>query len=117
MFREKDFAVVAQLLAEELFHPDFFFDPNRNGLEERAQPNGRVSKVGVQYSVKLDERLLIKRDEVRFVDANASLAQTIFDREFGKRGVMLFAGESFFLGGGHEVAVAHQTGGAVVIKG
>ena len=36
---------------------------------------------------------------------------------FGEAFVVLFAGESLFLGGSDDVSVAHQTGRAVVVEG
>src|SRR2546423_7397551 len=114
---EYDFTVVTELLPDQLFHPDFFFDPERNGFEEGLNARWDARQVGMEDAVEFDEGFFVKGDKFNVIDLDASFPQTIFDGEFWKRGIVLLASEALFLGGGDDPAVAHQTSGAVMIKG
>ena len=97
MFREKDPAIVVQLFTNEFFHPDFFFDPERNGLEKGLNACGRAREISMQNPVELDKRLFVKGDIINSIDRSTCFPQAIVGRVFGKRGVVLLAGEAFFL--------------------
>ncbi len=116
MLRENDFALVAEFLFDQFLHPDFLFDPDRYGLEERLDPGWSVSQVGMQKAVKFQEGLLIESHVIEVLNRHAAIAQTVRDGAFGETGIVLFAGEPFFLGRRDDLAVLHQASGAVVVK-
>src|SRR2546430_8362122 len=114
---EYDFTVVTELLPDQLFHPDFFFDPERNGFEEGLNARWDARQVGMEDAVEFDEGFFVKGDKFNVIDLDASFPQTILDGEFWKRGIVLLAGEAFLLRGSYNCSVPNQTCGAVMIKG
>ena len=73
--------------------------------------------MGLEDAVELEQRLVVKRDEVELLDADAGLAQAGLDRVLGKIGHGASPGESLLLRGGDELAVVEQARGGVVIVG
>ena len=55
-------------------------------------------------------------DMIDAIEVAAALIETIADRVFRKRRIMLLAGEPFFLSSGNNLAVLQECGGAVVIE-
>src|SRR5439155_6910127 len=113
MFREKDITIVAQFLTKKLFHPDFLLNPERDGFEKRPNAGRSASQIRVQDTVELCERLFVKSDKIHLADTQFPFPETILDRALGKRGVVLFACEAFFLRGSNDPPIAHQARGAV----
>ena len=70
----------------------------------------------MQETIELQEGLFVESHVIDLLNANFTFAQAIFDSEFWKAGIMLLAGEPFLLGGGNDPAVAHEAGGAIVVK-
>jgi hypothetical protein len=116
VFREDQFAIIMEFLANEFFHPDSFFDPEWDGFKERLNAGWNASQISMQDAVELEEGLFIKRDMIHLFNAQASFPKAISDRVFGKRGIVFLAGKAFFLRGGDDFAVSHQAGRAVMVE-
>src|SRR5207249_7009682 len=81
---EYDFTVVTELLPDQLFHPDFFFDPERNGFQEGLNARWDARQVGVQDPIKFKEGFFIKSDQAHLLDTQSVFSQTIINREPGR---------------------------------
>ena len=54
---------------------------------------------------------------VHLVEADPALVEAVLDGLPGEAGIVLLAGETLLLGGGHDPPVVDQSGRAVVIEG
>ena len=92
------------------------FHPQRQRLAERLEPTRRVRQVGFEQALELEQRLVVERDVVEAVGAKTAALEAEGDRLFGKAVVVLPAGKTLFLGGGHDVAVHDQRGRRIVVE-
>src|SRR5205814_5315092 len=84
---------------------------------ERAQAARRAANVAGKEPLEFQKGLFVERDEIELGGAGqVSLAQAVIDRVPRKAGVVFLSGETFFLGGGNDLAVPDQAGGAVMVK-
>jgi hypothetical protein len=106
-------------LFEPLFdgqrNPELFLHPDRQGHQERPQPERRHGKIGLQEAVELGQGLVVEGDSVQLAGADAALRQAIAQGVDGKGGIVLLAREALLLRGRHDAAITNQTGGAIVI--
>ena len=105
-----------QLLQYEAFLKNLFLDPNRYGLDERAEAPWRECQIGFQKPVKGQQRLVVKSDVIDVIERQSALVQAIGGGQAGKFGVMLDPVEALFLRSRDNLAVLDQGGGAVVVK-
>src|ERR1043165_2997728 len=117
MFREKDRALVLELFAQVRLEPDLFFHPDRHRGQKRNQTAGREAEISREEPIEFEKRFFVERDEIKLGGiGETGLAQAIIDRVSRKAGVMFFSRETLFLGGRQDFAIAHQAGGAVMVK-
>ncbi len=98
-------------------HPGLVLEPHRHRLEEGREPGRRHLGVRGEESGELGDGLVVEHHQVEVVFTDLALGQTVRRRVGGDAGVVLLAGEALLLGGGHQIAVAHQAGAAVVVEG
>src|SRR6266699_3927228 len=91
--------------------------PQRKGRRKAREPARRERHVGLEQPIEFEERLLIEDDVIKSGGSNVTLLEAIAQRIPGKTGIVFDAAESLFLCGGHDLAVAHESRGAVVIVG
>ena len=73
------------------------------------KPAGREGQIGLQQPLELQQRLVVEADVVEIARASRpGLGQAVVDGVLRKPGVVLLAGEAFFLGGGDDPAVDDQ---------
>ena len=74
--------------------------------------------MGSQDSRKLGERFVVKRNHIAAAPAVlGAFRQAIPECVYGKAGIVFDSCEPLFLGGCHNVAIANQRGGGIMIKG
>ncbi len=81
-----------------------------------AMPGG-VGQVSLQDALELQKRLVVKSNQIEPLGVDPRLFQTEFDGVPGKRKIVLFPREALLLRGAQDLAVPHQAGGAIVVKG
>ena len=91
--------------------------PDRQRGTERAHAPRREGLIGLDQSLELEQRLVVKYDLVDFVELDAASLKTIGQRLAWKFGVILLAGKALFLRCGHDRAIDDQRRGAVVVEG
>ena len=67
--------------------------------------------------MKLQDRLVVERDGVKFAIRYAGFRETVSHRIYGEGGIMLFTGETLLLRGGNDLAINQQAGGRVMVVG
>ncbi len=56
--------VLRQLIVQQLFKEQFFLQPHRHRREERANAARRVREIRFKQPLELDQRLVVKGNEV-----------------------------------------------------
>ncbi len=105
-----------ELLAQQALLEQLLLEPHRHRHAERGEALGRERQIGLEQALELEERLVVERDVIDFVEADAGLAQAVRDRAAGKAGIMLLAAEALLLRRGDDLAVLDQRRCAVVIE-
>ena len=116
VFRKKNHTLIMDLVLDQLLHPQFLLDPQRNRHHERADAGWCISKISFKNSFEFNKRLIIKTDIIQLIALDSALLEAIMDSMTWKGKVMLFAGKALFLRGRNNGPILHQTGCAVVIK-
>ena len=117
VLRENDRTFVTEFFAQTRFEPDFFLHPNRHRSPKRDQAAWRGREIRREQPFEFQKRFFVERDEIELGGAGETgFAQAVVDRMPGESGVVLSPRESLFLRSRHDLAVAHETGSAVVIK-
>jgi hypothetical protein len=70
---------------------------------------------GLQDPLELQQRFLIEDQVIQILTAESGKVQTEIDGVLRKAVVMLLAGEAFFFGGRHQLAIYQQGRGCVVV--
>lgn len=98
--------------------PQFLAQPQRHGHHEGFEALGRGAEIGLQDAPELEGGLVVERHGVDGVPGGEpGLGEAVADGVDGEAGVVLLAREAFLLGGGDDLAVAHEAGGGVVVVG
>src|SRR4029079_18822577 len=107
----------ADALADELRQMRLLLQPHRQRHAEAAEPDGSIGQVRFEQPLELPQGLLVEDDVIEVALLQPRLVQAIANGERRKARIVLLPREPLFLRGGHDVAVDHQGGGAVVIEG
>src|SRR5438034_739245 len=91
-----------ELAFDQVLLEQFLLEPQRHRHAEGSEPARRESKIGLKQPLEFEKRLIIKSNIVDLVET-AGERQTVFDGIPRKTGVLLFAREALFLGGGDNV--------------
>ena len=91
--------------------------PQWKCFAERSKASWCEVQVGLQESIKLDQRLFVEADVVQPVGRDAGLLEAELDGPGRKAGVVLLPREALLLCGGNDFTVPYQGGCAVVIEG
>jgi hypothetical protein len=94
---------------------EFFLQPDRHGGKEGGKPTRSESEVGLQQTVKLQEGLLVENDPINLLKVFAGFPQAITNGMNRKTGILLFPGESLFLGGRNDLPITDEAGSRIVI--
>ena len=97
------------MVAQHAFLEQFFLEPDRDRLPERLKTPRRKGEIGLEQAFEFEERLFVEHDVVEFRRADIRRRQAIAHGGGRKARVVLPARETFFLGGGDDLAV-HQQG-------
>ena len=71
----------------------------------------------LQEPFKSDEGFVVKADAIQILDGDACFLETVLRSLRWKAGIVLAARESLLLGGCHDLAIAHEAGGGIVVEG
>src|SRR5205823_7341270 len=91
----EDVAVVAKALPQLPIDEQLFFDPEWAGLEERGEPSGRDSEIGLQDPLEIEQRLIIVRKEIELASPESAGGEAVVDCVRRERRITLLAGEAF----------------------
>jgi len=116
VFREKDHAFIINLVLNQLLHPQFLLDPQRDRHHERTNAGWGIGKISFKNSFEFNKRLIIKTNVIQIVALYSALLQAVIDGMDWKGKIMLFAGKALFLCGRDNSPILHKTSCAVVIK-
>jgi len=105
-----------EMIAQQAFLEQFFLQPDRDRLAERLKAARREGEIGLEQALEFEERLFVEHDVIEFGRLDVISGKTIANRGAGKIRVVLAACEALFLGGGDDLAVHQQCGGAVVVE-
>ena len=110
--------VLALELAADLARQvELLSHPQRHRLEKGPEAGRREGEVGLEDALELQKGLVVEADVVQIPRLQTGFAQAIRDR-VGREGVVVLdAGEAFFLGRRHDLAIDHQRRGRVVVVG
>src|SRR5580765_2730952 len=100
--------VPAEMFADVIAHPQLVTEPQRQRRQIGLQTARCASDVGFDQTGELDERLLVKADEIELVHRNTRLAQAVFDGTRRKARVVLPAGETLLLRGSDNSAILEK---------
>jgi hypothetical protein len=117
VLRVEHVTVEANLLADQLTHPELLFEPQRHRLEKRRQAGGGERQVGLEQALELEPGLVVEGDVIDLGRRGGAFVQAVVDRVAGEAKVVLLAAEALFLGGGDDLAVADEAGRGVVVEG
>ncbi len=106
-----------QFLDQQAFLEQLFLQQDRNRHRERLEAPRRERDVGFEQALELQERLVVERHLVDGVGRRSCGFEAIADRVVRKIGIVLAARETLFLRRGHDLAVADERRGAVVVEG
>jgi len=106
----------AQAAVDDARQVQFRPKPQRHGCAEGAETDRGVGQVRLEQTVELQQRLVVKRDNLEVGRRQAPFRKAVVDGVLREPLVVFLAREPLFLGSGHQAAVAHQAGGTVVVK-
>ena len=114
-FLDRHAAEFGQLSLQGGLEVKLFFQPHRHGGDKGAKTSRRIGQVGLQQALELDQWLVVEHHFIDIRQGDATLGQAAVDGAFRKTGIVLLAGEAFFLRGGDNDTVTHQGGGTVMV--
>src|SRR6185295_6609174 len=95
---------------------ELLLDPQGASLEERLEPARGDAEVGLENALEFEQRLVVEPHGCEVGGGDAAGAKAVVDRAGGKGRVTLLAGESLLLRGSHDLPVAQQARGTVVVE-
>src|SRR5436309_3252357 len=93
MFGKNYFSLVIQLLFNQLLHPDLFFYPDGNRLQEGADARRRIGEIGMEQTVELEKRFFVKSNVIHFAHGHVAFTEAVFNGAFWEARIVLFASE------------------------
>ena len=108
VFREdvRAFRLAAERLRQSAWSVQLLTEPHRQELGERLDALRRVRQVRLHEPIELQDRFVIERDVVELVGRDPRALEAVLRRVVRERSVVLLAGETFFLSGSYDLAVA-----------
>ena len=97
-------------------HPELLVEPERDGLAERVEGAREGRDVRGEHALELQQGLVVEAHRVELVDGDARLLEHVLDGPGGEVLVVLLAAEPLLLAGGHDLPVAQERGGGVVVE-
>ena len=97
--------------------PQFLSEPERHGQGEGAEAGGSKAQIGLEQTLKLEERLVVETDIVNRLRREPGLLQAVVDSMDREVRVVLLTSEALLLSGGGDFAVHHQGRSRIVIEG
>ena len=76
MFREYDQIVIIELFTDQIRYPQFLLDPQGHGHQIRTQSPGCVCEIGLKDTLKFDERLIVKSNDIDIFNGQVGVVQT-----------------------------------------
>jgi hypothetical protein len=105
-----------EFAAEKIFLKEFLADPERERHPERLQAARGERQVVLQKAIEFDEWLFVEDYIIELTLLQSSRVKAVTNRVSRKAGIVFFAGKPLFLGGGHDLTVADDRRGTVVVK-
>src|SRR5262245_30877840 len=106
-----------QLVLEKALQEHLLLEPDGHGRHEGSDAPRRERQVRLEQALQLDEGLVVEGDVAQVAEADPALAQAVARGVNREPRVVLLPREALLLGRRHDLAVAHQTRGAVVVEG
>jgi len=113
----RTFKLVLTITGQQVLEKQLLAQPHRNGHAEGFKATRCQGNIGFQQTLELQKGLVVEGDDINVGSLNTGFLQAILDGLPGEARIVLLAGKAFFLGGGNDLAVTQQGGGAVVIEG
>ncbi len=118
MLAEQDLSAISvEARTDVVMYEELVAQPEWHCPDVRLKAPRRARDVGFQEPRELDERFLVKTDEIELARRNAGGTEAVLDRVRGKFRVVFDACETFFLSRGDHAAVLHEAGRRIVIVG
>ncbi len=108
--------VLLQLVLQQVLQEQLLPQPHRDRHLERFVPARREREVGLQQALELEQWLVVKRDQVDLVEADARLRQAVLEGVAREARIVLLARKALLLRRGHDLAVGHHRGRGVVVE-
>ena len=112
----QQFTVVLQGAPDLAIEEQLFLDPERARHAELGEASRRHTEVRLEDPLELEQRLVVEADVREIADRNGARREAVADCMDRKRRIPLFPRKPLLLGRRHDLAVAQQAGGAVVIE-
>lgn len=106
-----------ELLLQEPLQEELFLEPDRHGCHERPPALRGEGEIGLQQALELEQRLVVEDHVIQVAQPELSFLQTVGHGMGRESGVVLFAGEAFFLRRRHDRPVDDERGRRVVVEG
>src|SRR5438093_9952375 len=110
-------SVVAQALSKRPLGVELLLHPERAGLKERTEAPWRDGEVSVENALEFEQGLIIEADEGKFGCLDPAGCQAVLDCPHRKSSLPLSPSEALLLGCRHDLSIAEQACGAVVVEG
>ena len=107
--------VVAERFAELAVGEELLLHPERASHEEGAEAARCDGEIRLEDALELEQRLVVEPDVMQVTCGDPSSPQAVLDGPRREARIALDPREPLFLRGGDDLAVGHETGGAVVI--
>ena len=119
MFGEENLTILSQarqFVADGLAQVQLLAKPRRDDARKCREPKRRDSEIRFQYARELGDRLVVEDDGVELRGVEPGVFQAELDGARRETFVVLLAGETFLLCGGHDRSIAQQSGGGIVVE-
>ena len=117
VFNHQNISFIVQLFFDSLGNPDFFFQPEREGLEKGRKRAGKSGQIAVEYPLELNEGFLIKTYIVQILSGDFPLFEAVVDGVCREGKIVFIPAKALLLGAGDHSPVLNQTSRRIVIKG
>src|SRR5688572_24175716 len=108
-------AELGKMIAKKLFHKQLLSNPHGHGRTKTRKATRCERVVCFKKPLKLQERLVVKRNRREVFVIEASLFQNVATRVDRKRRVVFLSAESFFLGRRDNLPIHQKCRRAIVV--
>src|ERR1700681_723374 len=102
--------------ADEIRHPQLFFQPDRHRFRERRKPRRCVIEVGFEQAIELENRFIVEADLIELLDGESSLFETELDGARREARIVFDASEALLLSCRDDLAVNDDARCGIVIE-